>query len=323
MPVDLNDTLAFLHVVYEGSFTAAARVLQQPKTTLSKRVRALEARLGMKLLHRTTRSLSLTEAGALYYEHCKNLISGLQDAESAVSQLQSGPRGWLRISTSYSLGFCLISTILAGFRAQYPEICLDIQASRSPLNLIEQKRDIALYLGALPESNLVVVQLGALPTGLYASPGYLARHGEPIHPDELVGHHILALSQARTAAGYAWPLSRLGGPAQHFPVAPVMVVSDLELLRQALYADEGITLATHASMEADTSSGRLKALLPDWSGPAQVVHALLPQSRVLAPKVRVFVDYARAHLRWERASQLEGSYALHTIQDPVLCLGPG
>ncbi|TEA80166.1 LysR family transcriptional regulator [Allopusillimonas ginsengisoli] len=295
MSFDLNETLAFLQVVQEGSFTAAARALHQPKTTVSRRVRELEARIGAQLLHRTTRRLSLTDAGALYYEHCKDITSKLQDAENAVGQLQSGPRGWLRVTLPYSWGISWIAPMLAGFRARYPDLRLEILASHAPLDLVKENLDVALRLGVLPDSSLIAVRLGTFPTGLYASPDYLVQHGVPDHPEALTRHHTLTLHQARTDAGYAWPLSHHGEPAQRFPVQPVMVASDPEFLRPALYAGEGITLAMHASMKDDIESGKLSAVLADWSGPEQAVHAVYPQSRVMAPKVRAFVDYVRAY----------------------------
>ncbi|WP_395805989.1 LysR substrate-binding domain-containing protein [Archangium minus] len=292
----MNDTLVFLRVVQEGSFTAAAHALQIPKTTVSRRVRDLEARLGAQLLHRTTRRLRLTEAGALYHERCRDIVRSLEDAENAVGQLQSGPRGWLRMTLPYSFGITWISPVLAGFRARYPEVRLEILASHTPLDLVKEELDMALRLGALPDSSLVARRLGAFATGMYASPVYLKKHGAPRHPDELRQHRVLTLHQARREGGYLWPLRQNNGAARDYPVDPVVVASDPELLRDALRAGEGISLAMNASMQADVDAGLLRRVLPDWTGPEQTLHALFPQGRIPSPKVRAFVDYLKESL---------------------------
>lgn len=293
---DLNDTLVFVRVVQEGSFTGAARALQLPKTTVSRRVRALESRLGAQLLHRTTRRLGLTEAGALYFDNCRDLAQRLEDARNAVGQLHSGPRGWLRLTLPYSFGITWISPALAGFRARYPEVRVEIVASHAPLDLVKEELDLALRLGALPDSSLVARRLGAFPTGLYASPAYLRRHGSPRRPDDLRKHRIVTLHQARVARGYAWPLQRAGEEPRAFAVDPVLVASDPELLRDALRAGAGVSLAMHASMQADLDAGLLRRVLPEWTGPEQTLHAVFPPGRIVPPKVRAFVDYLKESL---------------------------
>jgi DNA-binding transcriptional LysR family regulator len=298
MPADLNDTLVFVRVVQEGSFTAAARSLHLPKTTVSRRVQDLETRLGAQLLHRTTRRLGLTEAGNLYYAHCRDIARDLEEAESAVSQLQGGPRGWLKVTLPYSFGVTWVSPLLAGFRARYPEIRLEILASHAPLDLIAQEIDVALRLGVLPDSDLVARRLGSFATGVYASHAYLERYGEPDHPGALRDHRTLTLHQARRERGYAWPLRKESGKAQDFPLDPVVIASDPALIHDALLAGEGVSLAMHLSMQNDVENGRLRRILPEWTGPAQDFNALFPRGRVPSPKVTAFVDYLRERLRF-------------------------
>jgi len=171
MAHDLNDTLIFVKVVEQGSFTAAARLLGHPKTTVSRKVQELEERLGARLLHRTTRRLGLTEAGTVYYEHCQRIARELEQAQSAVSQLQSGPRGWLRFTVPYAVGVNWIAPLLGQFQAQYPEIRVDMHLGNEMLDLISGETDLALRVGPLPDSNLIARKLGSLPSSATANRG--------------------------------------------------------------------------------------------------------------------------------------------------------
>ena len=296
MAADLNDTLIFVRVVQAGSFTAAARLLKMPKTTVSRRVMTLETQLGAQLLHRTTRRLGLTEAGGLYYAHAQDMVRQIDEGEAAVHQLQAGPRGWLRITLPYSFGVAWIAPLLADFRATYPDVRLEILASHVPLDLVADDIDVALRLGVLPDSDLVARRLGSFATGVYASPVYLRSAGEPMHPSELDDHVTLTLHQARRERGYAWPLRKEGGRTQYFAVDPVIVASDPGLLHDALCAGQGISLAMHQSMAVDVKAGRLRRVLPEWTGPVQDFNAVFPRGAVASPKVRAFVDFLRERL---------------------------
>src|ERR1700749_2280405 len=155
MTSDLNDTLTFVKVIEGGSFTAAPRELRLPKTTVSRKIRELEQRLGAQLLHRTTRRLGLTEAGTIYFQHCKHVAQALTDAEAAVSQLQGKPRGTLRVTSSYSLMVSLIAPLLGEFRELYPDVNVDLVLSHRTLDLVNEEIDLALRMGTLPDSSLV------------------------------------------------------------------------------------------------------------------------------------------------------------------------
>ena len=144
MARDLNDTLIFVKVVELGSFIAAARSLRLPKTTVSRKVQELETRLGAQLLHRTTRKLGLTEAGNIYFDHCQRIARELDEAESAVGQLQGGPRGWLRFTAPYSAGVIWIAPLLGEFRARYPEVRVEMILTNETLDLIDKEIDVAL-----------------------------------------------------------------------------------------------------------------------------------------------------------------------------------
>src|SRR5690625_1248475 len=241
MSQDLNATLIFAKVVEQGSFVGAARTLRLPKTTVSRKVQELESRLGTPLLHRTTRRLGLTEAGNIYYEHSQNIARDLNEAESAVSQLQAGPRGWLRFTAPYSIGIDKIAPLLGEFHARYPEIQAEMLLSNEPMDLISGEIDVALRVGELPDSSLVARPLGVLRTQVFAATTYLDRHGEPEHPDDLQHHRVLAMTKHRQGNRFEWMLDD-GSGLQVFPVNPILVVNDPAALKGALQCGEGLAL---------------------------------------------------------------------------------
>jgi DNA-binding transcriptional LysR family regulator len=302
MTRDLNDTLVFVRVVQAGSFTAAANALQIPKTTVSRRVRALETHLGAALLHRTTRKLRLTEAGAAYFERCNGIARQLDDAENAVQQIRGTPGGWLRVTLPYSFGATWIAPLIAGFCARYADMRVDILATHVPLDLIGENVDVALRLGALPDSSLVAQRLGSFSTSVYASPAYIDKHGAPESPNDLDRHPALALHQARTDSGYTWPLRKAGRKAKHFALDPVIVASDPVLLLDAARAGNGVLLAMDASMASEVAAGRLRKVLPEWIGPQQDLNALFPRERMPSPKLRAFLQYLKTQLRFTPAT---------------------
>lgn len=290
MTIDLNDTLAFVKVIEAGSFTAAARDLNLPKTTLSRRIRELEERLGAQLLHRTTRRLSLTEAGSVYYEQCRHIAQTLADAEASVSQLQGRPRGTLRVTSSHSLMLSLIGPLLAGFREQFPEVTIDLVLSHRTIDLVEQHVDLALHMGPLVESGMVARRLAVLPNRVYASPAYLEKHGEPTHPFELQRHFALVTRVARRGGGYAWPMSK-DGTTESYEVTPVIEADDPEVLKAPLFAGAGLMMATDMIMARHAAEGLVRPVLPGWLGRCPELHAVFPRGHVQPPKLRVFVDF--------------------------------
>src|SRR4026207_363383 len=212
MSRDLTDTLVFVKVVEHGSFISAARALRLPKTTVSRKVQDRETRLGAQLLHRTTRKLGLTEAGNIYFEHSQRISRELDEAESAVSELQGGPRGWLRLTAPYSLGITWIAPLLGEFRARHPEVRVDRVLSNESLDLIDKEIDVALRVGNLPDSGLVARRLTVFRTQVYASPIYLARPAEPRPPDR---HHA---DPAPARPSLSRPTRRAAAPGR--PSAP-------------------------------------------------------------------------------------------------------
>jgi DNA-binding transcriptional LysR family regulator len=298
MAKDLNDTLMFVKVVETGSFTAAAQALAVPKTTISRRLRELEERLGARRLNRTTRQLAVTEAGAVYFEHCKQLYEDLEAAANAVQQLQGAPRGWLRVTAPYSLSVAMLAPILRDFRERCPDVRVEVILSNDRLDLVADKIDVALRVGDLPDSGLIARRLATWPTHVFAAESYLARHGEPLEPDELVLHRVLTLPRHRRNGGFAWPLSD-GDRSVEAPVEPVVVANDPEMLLPLLASGEGLMLTAPPLVQCCPEMLRgTRRVLGAWSGPDVDLNAVFIGG-LMSPKVRAFVDFvSESFARW-------------------------
>jgi LysR family transcriptional regulator, regulator for bpeEF and oprC len=297
MQHDLNDTLVFVKVVEHGSLTAAARALGLPKTTVSRRLRELEERLGARLLNRTTRRLALTEAGSLYYEHSRRIATELDEAESAVHQLEGSPRGLLRVTAPYSLGSAMLAPALHQFRERYPDVRLDIVLSNDLLDLVADEIDVALRIGDLPDSTLKARLLASWPAYVFAGEGYLARHGEPLSPEELKDHRALVVSKHRRKHnGYGWTLTD-GQQQKEFEVKPVAIANDPELLVTMLASDQGLMLASDVMIHCCLRSANVRRVLGSWRGLDVRLNAVYVDGTVLSPKVRAFVDFVTEHMQ--------------------------
>ncbi len=304
---DLNNTLIFVKVAEQGSFTAAARTLGLPKTTVSRKLRELEEHLGARLLNRTTRRLSLTEAGAVYLEHGKRIAGGLDAAESAVQQLEGSPRGWLRVTAPYALSVTALAPILLDFGERYPDVRLDVLLSNDRLDLVGNKIDVALRVGELPDSSLVARRLAVYRTSVYASADYLARHGEPRVPEDLQHHHALTDNTDRRGQRYAWLLHD-GERRQEFGIQPVMVANDPSLMLSLLAGGRGLMLASDLMVRCHRRTAHVHRVLTPWHGPEVEINAVFLGGRGLSPKVRVFVDFVaeQMRLRCPSADESEG-----------------
>lgn len=302
MVADLNDTLAFIKVIERGSFTAAARDLRLPKTTLSRRVRELEQRLGAQLLHRTTRRLSLTEAGTIYFQQCRHIPQALAGAEAAVGQLQGQPRGTLRITSSYSVMMSLIAPLLGEFRALYPDVHIDLMLTYQTPDLVKEQIDVSLLTVPypLPDSSMIARRLGLFPNRVYAGSAYLARHGEPAHPLELQRHPTLVTRFWQRGSGYAWPMSN-GGAIEDYEISPVIEADDPEVLKVALLGGAGLMMGTDIIMRQHVAEGTARPVMQGWFGPGVELHAVFPGGLVQPPKLRAFIDFLVSRLRAQGA----------------------
>ena len=338
MARDLNDTLIFAKVVEHGSFISAARALRLPKTTVSRKIQELELRLGAQLLHRTTRKLGLTEAGNIYFEHSQRIARELDDAESAIGQLQGGPRGWLRVTAPYSFAISRITPLFGEFQARYPEVRVEMVLTNDRIDLIDKEIDVALRIGPLHDSNLVARRLAVFRSQVYASPRYLERHGEPVHPADLVHHRTLGMNKYGTNGhGYHWPLND-GTTTTDFRIHPVLVANDPAALHPALLTGEGLMLTADVMVKAYAEHGYIQRVLAGWTGPSAEMNAVFPRGQGKSPKVRAFVDFliervkfdadymdelcpnhqcCEAELRVAEATAALGVEAVAPIQQPV------
>lgn len=295
---DLNEMAIFVHVVDAGSFTGAARNLGLPKSTVSRKITQLEERLGVRLIQRTTRSLRLTDTGTAYYNHCSRILSEIEEANIAVTQMQSTPTGTLRITAPVLFGSTVLSSLVAEFMDRHPQVNVDMVLSDQKLDLVQEGIDVAFRIGQLEDSSLIGRHLGDARALLCASPDYLRQHGSPSHPDQLRDHRLLTASQFMQ-----WHLTNEHGEDCTVQVRPQLQVNDFASLYTLALSGAGITPLPTLIAASAIRAGNLVPVLCDWPFEASPIHALYPSNRHLSAKVRSFVDYVIDSVRpnppWE------------------------
>ncbi|MDC0744936.1 LysR family transcriptional regulator [Polyangium mundeleinium] len=291
--MDLNQILVFVRVVQAGSFSAAARHLGLPKSTVSRKISELEERMGARLLQRTTRKLSLTDAGRIYYERTAAILGEIEEAEQAVGRLQAAPRGLLRVTVP--LGFDMLGPIVAEFLERHPDVQIQMVCTDRRVDLVEERFDMAIRAGPLQDSMLVARHLGTAKTALVAAPSYCKRHGIPQTPADLQKHSCVAFGV--NATPNVW-IFESGGKRTEVRITPRLTVNDQELIREAVLAGVGIAWLPEHLYTDGLRKGHLRRLLPEWGAPADVpVHALYPTTRQLSPKVVAFIDLVAKRIR--------------------------
>jgi DNA-binding transcriptional LysR family regulator len=285
---DLSDVQVFAKVVSAGSFVGAARDLSMPKSTVSRRVTALEQRLGARLLQRTTRKVSLTEVGRIYFEHARRIIEQLQEADAAVSSMQEAPRGRLRVSSPKNAEF--LGTLIGTFLQRFPDVQFEIDQTDRVVDLVEDGYDLAVRIGNLKDSSLIVRSLGQLKSLLVASPNLLEQFGKPQTPADLAALPSLIF----TGPGLEdrWELTD-GQQVQRVQTQPRLIANDFDTLLDAAQAGVGVGLLPAHRCAGGLHSGRLVRVLEVWSSPPRAVQAVYPSTRHLSPKISAFI----AHLK--------------------------
>ncbi len=287
--MDLNQLRCFTRVVQAGGFTRAADALGMPKSRVSRAVSTLEAGLGAKLLERTTRALSLTEIGREVLERALAILSAVDDTERAVLDSRGVPRGTLRLTCGVEFGMIAVNGWIAEYLARWPEVHVEAEQTARLVDLVHEGFDLAVRIGPLEESRLAARRLGAIGYGLFASDGYLARHGTPRTPDALERHAHLAFSGGAQRAG--WRLLADGASAVDVALRPRLRVDNTFALREAALAGLGIALLP---LRLAAGAPSLRRVLPRWAPAPVPVHAVFPGNRWLSPKVRAFVDLSVA-----------------------------
>lgn len=291
---NLTDIAVFVQIVESGSFTAAAERLGLSRSVVSKYLTRLEDRLGARLLNRTTRRLSLTEAGQAFFARSQRGLHEIEAAEAEVSQLQETPRGKLTLNAPMSFGILHIAPALADFSKQYPDLTVDMRLEDKQVDLIEEGFDLAIRIAELPDSSLVARRLGPCRHVVCASPAYLEKHGQPRTPDDLRKHNALTYRYQDSPS--EWQFISPEGRFTTIPVNGSIQMNNSLAIREAVLRGAGITLTPSFVVGENIKSGQLKKVLPDYRVQEISIYAVYPERRHLLPKVQAFIDFMKARL---------------------------
>jgi DNA-binding transcriptional LysR family regulator len=294
--MDLFQSMSvYVKVVEAGSMTAAGLQCDMSTTMVGNHLRALEQRLGVQLLQRTTRRQRLTEFGSVYYQRCLDVLGLVADSERLAEQALDEPRGLLRITAPLTFGVERLAPALSEFSLQYPQVKLDVVLTNSRPDLLESGLDVAFRLGHFEESNLIARPLIDYTLTVCASPQYVARRGMPQTPEDLQQHDCLSFAYP---AGDDWQSVekrwRLGGPEGEIlvDVSGPMLMNTSAGLHQAARTGMGIVMLPDALVEQDLRDGKLVTVVPDYQPPSRPLHLLYAPDRYRLPKLRRFVEFA-------------------------------
>jgi len=266
--LDLNDIMVFARVVEAGSFTAAARLLGMPKTTVSRRIVALEREVGVRLVQRTTRSLSMTDAGRLYYEQSSQALRTIEDANLRLAETRAEPSGTIRISAPVGFGGHFLTSAVFDFLAAYPKTRVELHLTDDTLNLVGNRIDLAFRTGILPDSTLIARKLASTHRILCASPDYLARRGVPVASADLARHHcVIATGSAH------WVLDGPRGQ-ETVAVSGRFAANEMQAVVAAAIAGYGIAQLPYQVAEVSVRDGRLRRVLGDYTTPVGGLYAV-------------------------------------------------
>lgn len=291
---DLNDLYYFSQVVEHGGYAAAGRALGIPKSKLSRRILELEGRLGVRLLQRSTRKLTVTEVGQEYYRHCVAMLVEAEAAQEAIDRSRSGPQGLIRVSCPPALVCFSIGPLIARFMVENPRVAVVLESTSRRVDVIGEGIDVAIRVRFPPfeDSDLAMRVLGESPQRIVGSPKLIANLSQPIKPADLAALPSLGLGPLNRE--HVWQLSRPDQASVRIPYKPRLVTDDMS---QLLYcATEGVGVVQLPDIVADDSvaSGKLVNLLPDWTPAAGTVQAVFASRRGLLPSVRGLIDFLAA-----------------------------
>ena len=295
---DLNEMAIFVHVVDAGSFTGAAKNLDLPKSTISRKITQLEERLGVRLIQRTTRSLRLTDTGNAYYGQCARILTEVEEANIAVIRMQSTPTGTLRITAPQLFGSAVLSKLIGGYMEKYPDVNVEMVLTDQVLDLVQEGIDVAFRVGHLDDSSLIGRHLGEARAVLCASTEYAKKYGLSTQPEQLKEHALITLSKWPD-----WQLFDANNKEFNLHVKPKIQSNDFASIFQLVLNGNGISALPAMLAAAPIEKGRMVPVLSHWSFAASPIHALYPSNRHLSAKVRTFIDYMLAAVRpvppWE------------------------
>ena len=290
--MDLNSIQVFIKVVEASSFSEAGRLLGLPRAAVSRKVAKLEEELGVRLLQRTTRRLSLTDSGRLFYERCRHSIAGLEEARLQIAETQTTPRGRLRIAAHIEFGMYFIGKLIGRFMADYPELTVEVELIGRQVDMVAEGIDLMLCAFKLEDSSLIVRKIADVERGLYASGEYLAAHGTPKRVKELSTHQcILPVGRKKTL----WQLDSPEGKVE-VEVSGKISSNSITFMRDAAIGGLGIALIPSFLCQKAVADGRLIALLNAGKPISTEMYALYPSRRYLPSKVKVFLEFLKENM---------------------------
>jgi DNA-binding transcriptional LysR family regulator len=278
----------YVAVVDGGSFAAAADKLGISRAMASKQIQQLEEHLGTRLLNRTTRRLSLTETGRQFHQRSTQILDDVAEAEQIAGQMTHKPQGVLRVTIPLSYGQHRLAAIIGDYTQAYPQVQLDISLSDRKVDLIEDGLDLAIRIGAMPQTDLIARKIGSVRSIVCAAPAYLALHGTPQSPADLSAHACLGYTLS--GSGAQWELEGVGGPVI-VPISGPIRADNGDIIRLAAIKGAGIVFQPHFIVGEDIEAGRLVRVLPDWQSRELGIHAVYPSRKHLSAKVRTFIDF--------------------------------
>lgn len=291
--MDFNESAVFVKVVQAGSFSEAARQIGLPTSTVSTRVSRLEKRLGITLLQRTTRRLSLTEAGKVYYHHASQGLSYLLEAEAAVDEARKQPQGRLKVTAPADLGDNLLANLILRTQQEFPELEIELLLTDRYIDLVAEGIDVAIRTGDLRDSTLVAKSLGSIRWQLFASRDYLKEAGLLEMPQDIQNHHCL---QFTPMGRDAWVLEN-GVSQIAIPLKARTIVNSISVVKAMVENGQGIALLPSYVSRESLINGGLLRVLPSWQAKSNPVHLVYPKQRFMSPKLRAFLDLAQDELR--------------------------
>jgi len=282
---------AFVKVVDSGGITRAAELMRAPKATVSTLIQDLESQLGTRLLHRTTRRVTVTADGAAYYERCIRILDDLREADESVSARQGDPNGRLRVDVFSAMASYLMSSGLPDFLAKHPRIRLEMGCSDRPVNMVSEGVDCVIRAGEVTDPSLIARRIGSMWFVPCATPAYLAQHGEPLHPNDLHRHTLINYFLHGSGRMTPWDFSKDGERIEWTPDAP-LAVNDSKVYEDACLAGLGIGTVPSFVYQRYQQRGLLRGVLPDWVSDPVPVYVVYASKRHLSTKVQAFVEWA-------------------------------
>lgn len=287
---ELKRVGVFTKVVQAQSFSEAARRLGVAKSAVSKQIRLLEQEVGVRLLNRSTRKLSLTEAGEIYYKHCEQIVNRADIALNELRQYQNQPTGTIRVSSPVSFGRALLIPVIKELRSVYPLLNVDLVLNDKVVNMVEEGIDLAVRVGHLPDSTLIAKKLCDTPVVIFASPEYVAKYGRPNTPEELVDHQWITLSILSSPIVGAFRHKASGQVSEH-NINSYLKINSVDAVIDASVQGLGISAMVKTTLNEELRHGKLVPLLEDYELEPRGIYALYPHREHLAPKVRIFMDF--------------------------------